>query len=70
MMLNEIKPNQNCQIIKIDTAIKQRLLDLGLIEGSTITKVLENKGMDAYEIKGSIIALRKKDTNNIEVNLI
>ena len=70
MRLNDLKVGQKCKIISINSDIKQRLLDLGLIKGSIINKVLDNKGMNAYNIKGTVIAIRKEDTKDIEVKLI
>ena len=49
--------------------IKRRLLDLGLIEGSTITPILISPSKDprAFSIRGTLIALRKEDANLINV---
>lgn len=49
--------------------IKRRLLDLGLIEGSSIIPVLVSPSKDprAFSIRGTLIALRKEDANSITV---
>jgi len=49
--------------------IKRRLLDLGLIEGSSIIPVLVSPSKDprAFSIRGTLIALRKEDANLITV---
>lgn len=49
--------------------IKRRLLDLGLIEGTTITPLLVSPSSDpkAFEIRDTIIAIRKEDTSKIYV---
>ena len=49
--------------------IKRRLLDLGLIEGSSITPVLVSPSKDprAFSIRGTLIALRKEDANLINI---
>ena len=51
---------------------KRRLLDLGLINGTKITPILRNPMGDpiAYEIRGTIIALRKEDSSLIDVALL
>lgn len=49
--------------------IKRRLLDLGIIKGSTITKVLQSPSGDpsAFEIRGILLAIRKEDAELIKV---
>lgn len=48
---------------------KRRFADLGIIKGSTITAVQRGLFGDptAYNIKGTIIALRKEDSNKVFV---
>ena len=45
--------------------LRRRLLDLGLVNGTNITAVLKSPAGNpiAYEARGSIIALRKEDSN-------
>ena len=52
--------------------IKRRLLDLGLIEGTCVECVLRSpfNGPLAYMIRGALIAIRKEDSQNIEVELL
>lgn len=49
--------------------IRRRLLDLGLIKGSSITPVLISPSKDprAFDIRGTLIAIRKEDANYIYV---
>ncbi|MCI9015860.1 MAG: ferrous iron transport protein A [Clostridia bacterium] len=49
--------------------IRRRFLDLGLIKGTKIIPVLKSASGDptAFEIRGSLIALREEDTKLIEV---
>lgn len=56
--------NVNC-----DENIKRRLLDLGLVKGTSIVPVLVSPSKDprAFEVRGSIIAIRREDADNIEV---
>lgn len=55
--------------IQCDPNIKRRLLDLGLVKGTSITPVLISPSKDprAFLIRGSIIAIRKEDAKNIKV---
>lgn len=69
--LNQLPLNKNGIIenIKCDGNIKRRLLDLGLVKGTNIKPVLVSPSKDprAYEVRGTIIAIRKEDAQNIEV---
>lgn len=69
MKLNDLCINENAIIsnLNVKDEIRKRLLDIGFVRGSKVTKVLENINMGAYNVKGSIIAIRKSDTKNIEV---
>ena len=52
-----------------EETIKRRLLDLGLIEGTNIKPVLISPSGDprAFEFRGSLIAIRKEDAENIKL---
>lgn len=71
MKLNEIAEGSSCVVksISLKGAIRRRLQDLGLIEGTNIYCVLKSpKGNPiAYCIRGAIIALRNSDTEKITV---
>lgn len=56
--------------INAGNLIKRRLLDIGLIPGTIIKVVLKSPSGDpfAFDIRGSLIAIRKEDTKNIEVD--
>ena len=49
--------------------IKRRLLDIGLIKDTKIIPVLKSPSGDprAFSIRGSLIAIRKEDARNIEI---
>lgn len=51
--------------------IRRRLLDLGLVRGSSITPVLSSPsgGLRAFNIRGSLIAIRDEDAHSIFVSL-
>ena len=54
-----------------DGEIRRRLLDLGLVSGSSITPVLSSPsgGLRAFDIRGSLIAIRDEDAYSIFVSL-
>lgn len=74
MYLCDMKVGSKAVVKKINANnnIKRRLLDIGLIEGTTIECVLKGPFNDpiAYLIRGAIIAIRKNDCNKIEVTLV
>lgn len=69
--LNQLPLNRNGIIKEVNCEgnIKRRLLDLGLVKGTNIVPVLISPSKDprAFCVRGSIIAIREEDTNNIEV---
>ena len=69
MTLNELKLNDTGFIkeLKCNDGVKRRLLDLGLIEGTKITPIFVSPSGDptAFEVRGSIIAIRIEDTKLI-----
>lgn len=71
--LNQLPLNKNGIIenIKCDGNIKRRLLDLGLVKGTNIKPVLVSPSKDprAFEVRGTIIAIRKEDAINIELQM-
>lgn len=70
--LNEIDMDKPYRVNKMNLPyqIKRRLIDIGLIPGTIIKKVLKNPfgEINAYEIIGSTIAIRDRDAKNIEVS--
>ena len=71
MKLNEMEINKTCKIVRINRKddIKRRLLDLGMIKGTKITPVLISPSGDpkAFDIRGTLIAIREDDTKLIEI---
>lgn len=69
--LNQLPLNKNGIIheIKCEGNIKRRLLDLGLVKGTNIIPVLVSPSKDprAFQVRGTIIAIRKEDADNIKV---
>ena len=71
MTLDKIDLNKSAKVITISdkSLIKRRLLDIGIIPGIKLEKILISpfKGISAYLIMDSIIAIRDIDANYIEV---
>ena len=69
MNLFDLKKGQKCRIDKIfsNESIRRRLLDIGLIENTTVECVEESPMRDpkAFLIRGAVIALRKEDCKEI-----
>ena len=70
--LNNIEVDKEYKIssLKVDKTILKRFLDIGLIPGTKIKKVLISpfKGISAYLIMDSIIAIRDKDVTGVIVS--
>ncbi len=56
--------------INIKGAMRRRLLDMGLIEGTEVKCILKSPGGDpaAYEIRGALIALRSDDAKDVIID--
>lgn len=71
MTLYDIEPEKTAIInrINIEGSMKNRLMDIGLIPGTTVTCVGISPFGDpkAYLIRGAVIALRSEDSRKIEV---
>lgn len=70
--LSSIELNNSAKICEVECSksLKNRLYDLGILENTIITPIFESPFGDptAYLIKNAVIALRKKDCENIIVN--
>ena len=71
--LDQLNINRNAKIINLNcnNTLRRRLLDLGFVKGSSIKAVFKSPTGDpiAYEIKNTILALRKDDTKLINIVL-
>ena len=69
--LAQIHPGCEARVkaLHLSGAIRQRLLDLGLIEGTRVECLGRSPAGDptAYLIRGAVIALRGSDSREIEV---
>ena len=55
--------------VECEGNIKRRLLDMGLVKGTKIVPVLVSPSKDprAFEVRGSVIAIRSEDAANIKI---
>ena len=69
--LDKLSINKMVKVITIsdNSTIKRRLLDIGIIPGIELKKVLVSpfKGISAYQVVDSLIAIRDSDAKYIEV---
>jgi ferrous iron transport protein A len=72
--LAEVRVGQRVRVVEllVEGQTRRRLLDLGLLPGTEVTAVMRSPlGTPmAYDIRGSILALRPKDTVKITVKLL
>ena len=71
MTLDKLPEGKSGYVIKINLSgsIRERILDLGLIENTKVKCVYSSPKNDprAYRIRGALIALRNSDTSKIEI---
>ena len=69
LYLSDLKPGMTGEVLSLphSGSIHQRLMDLGLVEGSRVTCLGRSLWGDpaAYEICGAVIALRRADCEQI-----
>ena len=74
MKLSDIKVGEEARVtdIRVNGDIKRRLYDIGLIPGTIVKAVMQSPFGEpiAYNIRGSIIAIRKEDTSKILVEVL
>lgn len=72
MLLTNLKCQVSAKIIKVnaDDSLKRRLYDLGFFPGNNVKCILRSPFSSPilYQVNGALIALRKNDANEIEVN--
>ncbi len=66
---DKLEQNREGRILKIDPLcpVFERLTELGFSKGSTIKCVVRRKGIGAFYLKGTVIALRDEDSKDILV---
>ena len=69
--LNEIELDKTCLVVEIknNSSMLRRFLDIGIIPGAKIKKVLDSPfgGISAYLITGTTVAIRDIDAKGIMV---
>lgn len=67
--LTELSPGQTARIAKLQSSpsVRQRLLDLGMVEHTPIEHLQTAPGGDpaAYLVRGTVVALRREDAHQI-----
>ena len=73
MTLDELKPGQGGTIVRIsgDGPLVQRLMALGLLEGSEVSMTRRALGGDPVEVQvmGYALSLRREEARRVEVQL-
>jgi Fe2+ transport system protein FeoA len=74
MTLDELKPGQRGTIIKIagEGPLVQRLMALGLLEGSEVSMTRRAMGGDPVEVQvmGYALSLRREEARRVEIRLL
>jgi ferrous iron transport protein A len=74
MTLDELKPGEKAEILSIsgDGPIAQRLMALGLLDGSEVSLTRRAIGGDPVEIEvmGYSLSLRRDDARRVEIRLL
>jgi len=71
--LSELKPGEKAAVVYIDDdQEKQRLFNLGIVEGTTIESLYKSPSGNpaAYLIRGTVFALRNATAEKIKINKI
>jgi ferrous iron transport protein A len=72
--LAEVRIDQRARVVKllVEGQTRRRLLDLGLLPGTEVRAVMKSPLGDptAYEIRGSVLALRSEDASKIVVKAL
>ncbi len=72
--LSGMKTGGRARVVRLNTegAMRRRLLDLGLVEGTTVECLHRSMWGDpaAYQIRGAVIALRRSDGDGILVSAL
>ena len=70
--LNKLKTGEKAKVARIDYNEKQRLFDLGIIEGTEIEALYKSPfgNPAAYLIRGTVFALRNETAEKIIVEKI
>jgi ferrous iron transport protein A len=74
LTLDELKPGQQATITRVDDEgqLAQRLMSLGLLEGTPVAMLRRALGGDPIEIDvmGYALSLRKAEATHIDIELV
>lgn len=74
LSLSDLRVGQSARVtcVRAEPALRRRLLDIGLIPGTTVTCVALSPAGDpaAYRIRGAIIALRTRDAAGVQARRV
>lgn len=67
--LDQMKKGCISKVIDINNECisKQRLIDMGFAAGTDVVVIWKGYGITAYQVKGTLVALRSKDAGYINV---
>ena len=65
MPLSQTTSNATIHSLSALPALRRRLYDLGFVPGTRVTRLFHNRGIAAYAVSGSVIALRNADADTI-----
>lgn len=72
-VLSDLRPGEKAVVVSLKHkgSMRRRLLDIGLVQGTTVECVGKSPAGDpaAYRIRGAIIAIRAQDGKQISVRL-
>lgn len=72
--LSHLKPGESARVVWVasNPLMKQRLTDLGFASGETLSCVLRSSHghMNAYLVRGAVIALRRENANEIFTEIL
>ena len=72
--LSELEINKKAKVVDINCSgdEKRRFLDLGIVKDTVLTPIFNSPfgNPTAYEIRKTIIAIRKENANKIKVEII
>ena len=70
--MNDMEIGDTARVVQlnIDGSMRRRLLDIGLIEGTSVLCLQKSPSGDpiAYLIRGAVIALREEDSSKVLVS--
>lgn len=71
--LDQLQPGQTATVTALHSAglNRRRMLDMGILPGTTITVEMRSPLGDptAYRVRGSVVALRREQSREIEITL-